>query len=394
MAMNKNIIMPNYNNSILNLITSILKKYKVETQYTSLEKLDKILQKQYKNIVLLILDGMGENILKNISPNGLFSRNKIDTITSVYPSTTTAAMTTYYSGKHSIETGWIAWTQYFKEYGRHINVLQERDFCTGEKLEIKSLKISDMIGYKTIYEQIKEQNKDIKTYEIMPSYCAKKAQITMTANTIQEMCESIVTLCKNTEDKFVMAYHDNPDAIIHKNGCYAEETKNFILEAEKEIEKMLQELRNTNTVLILSADHGHQDINETIEILELDEIQECLIMPPTLEGRMVGFFVKDTKRKEFEDRFNKIFKDKYILYSKEDILKNNLFGYGKKHKKIEDFIGDYIAIAIADTRISLETYLSKEMKEPKEKKSSHCGLTKNEMEVPLIVFDEEYKLGK
>ena len=63
---------------------------------------------------------------------------------------------------------------------------------------------------------------------------------------------------------------------------------------------MLQKLKCTNTLIILSADHGHQDINETIDILELEEIQECLIMPPTLESRMIGFFVKDSKRKEFD----------------------------------------------------------------------------------------------
>lgn len=385
--MNKDILMPNYNHSILNLITSILKKYDVETKYNSLEKIDKLLKKQYKNIVLVILDGMGENILKNLSPDGIFSKNKIDTITSVSPSTTTAAMTTYYSGKPPIETGWIAWSQYFKEYGRYIDVFPEKDSYTGEKLKVKSLKISDIIGYKTVYEQIKEQ--DTKTYEIMPDYCAKKEKITVTAKTVEEMCESIVTLCKNTENKFVMAYNDNPDGIIHKNGCYSEETKKFILKTEKEFKKMLKELKDTNTLIILSADHGHQDINETIDILELNEIQECLIMPPTLESRMVGFFVKDSKREEFEKRFNRLFKDKYILYSKQDLFKSNLLGYGNTHKKIEDFIGDYIAIAISDTEIKLGTYLSREMKHPDERKSAHCGLTKNEMEVPLIVFDLE-----
>ena len=385
--MNKSILMPNYNHSILNLITSILKNYEVETKYNTLEKIDKLLEKKYRNVVLVILDGMGENILKNISPNGIFSKNKIDEITSVYPSTTTAAMTTYYSGKPPIETGWIAWSQYFKEYGRNIDVLPERDSYTGEKMKVKNQKISDIIGYKTVYEQIKEQSSNIETYEIMPSYCEKKTKLTMTANTVEEMCESIVTLCKNTQNKFVIAYNDNPDGIIHKNGCYSEETKKFVLEAEQEFEKMLQKLKCTNTLIILSADHGHQDINETIDILELKEIQECLIMPPTLESRMIGFFVKYNKRKEFEDIFNKLFKDKYILYSKEDLLKNNLLGYGNRHKKIEDFIGDYIAIAVSDVRISIGTYLSREMKHPDEKKSTHCGLTKNEMEVPLIVFD-------
>lgn len=385
--MNKEILMPDYNHCILNLITSILKSYKVETKYNSLEKLDKLLEKQYKNVVLVILDGMGENILKNISPDGIFSKNKIDVITSVYPSTTTAAMTTYYSGKPPIETGWLAWTQYFKEYGRNIDVFKQADSSTGEKLKVKNLKISDIIGYETVYEKIKKQNKAIKTYEIMPSYCEKRANITMVANTVEEMCESIVTLCKNTENKFVIAYQDNPDGIIHKTGCYSEETKKFILETEKEFEKMLQDLKDTNTLVILSADHGHQDINETIDILELEEIQECLIMPPSLESRMIGFFVKDNKRKEFENKFDRLFKDKFILYSKEEFLKSNLLGYGDKHKKIEEFIGDYIAIAIADTRIKIGTYLAREMQHPDEKKSTHCGLTKNEMEVPLIVFD-------
>ena len=38
-----NIIYPDYNNSILNLITSILKYYNVETNHSSLEVLDEAL---------------------------------------------------------------------------------------------------------------------------------------------------------------------------------------------------------------------------------------------------------------------------------------------------------------------------------------------------------------
>lgn len=35
----------------------------------------------------------------------------------------------------------------------------------------------------------------------------------------------------------------------------------------------------------------------------------------------------------------------------------------------------------------LGTHLSREMRPIDEKKATHCGLTRNEMEVPLIVFD-------
>ena len=138
--MDNNIVMPDYNHCILNLITSILKNYDVETKYNTLEKVDELLEKKYKNIVLVILDGLGDNILNTISPDGIFSKNKIDKITSVYPSTTTAAMTTYYSGKPPVETAWIAWSQYFKEYGRSLDVLPEKDSYTGEKIKLKNKK--------------------------------------------------------------------------------------------------------------------------------------------------------------------------------------------------------------------------------------------------------------
>ena len=95
----KDIVLPDYNHCILGTITSILKHYNVETNHKSSEVIDKILsEKNFKNIIFIVLDGMGEHILNNISPNGFFNQNKVDCVTSVYPSTTTAALTTYYTG--------------------------------------------------------------------------------------------------------------------------------------------------------------------------------------------------------------------------------------------------------------------------------------------------------
>ena len=121
-----NIILPDYEHCILNTITSILKYYNIETKHKSLKRLDEILQNKYRNIIFIILDGMGEHILTPISQNGFLKKNELDKVTSVYPSTTTAALTTYYSGKSPYETGWIAWSQYFKEYGRAIDMLSHK----------------------------------------------------------------------------------------------------------------------------------------------------------------------------------------------------------------------------------------------------------------------------
>ena len=127
----KNIVLPNYDHCILGTITSILKYYNVNTKHKSSEKIDKILkEKKYKNVIFLILDGLGEHILNRISLDGFLSKNKIDCVTSVYPSTTTAALTTYYSGQPPYETGWIAWSQYFKEYGRALDMFSHNESNT------------------------------------------------------------------------------------------------------------------------------------------------------------------------------------------------------------------------------------------------------------------------
>ena len=53
---------------------------------------------------------------------------------------------------------------------------------------------------------------------------------------------------------------------------------------------------------------------------------------------------------------------------------------------IDDFIGNYIAISVEGSIIRLETYL---IEGKPIKKSTHCGLTKEEMEVPVIVLNQK-----
>ena len=356
----ENIVMPNYEHCILGTINSILKYYNVDIKHKSSERIDKILsEKKYKNVVLLILDGMGDIVLKNIDENGYFRQNQIDVITSVYPSTTTAALTTYYSGKPPFETGWIAWSQYFKEYGRNIDMLSHLQSLTG--LSIKNARLDvfkDVVNYKTIFNQIEEASKTVKAYEIMPSYSDRRAKRTIKADTVDEITENIKLLCSNDDNKFIMAYCDNPDGLLHKYGTKSDEVREFIIETEKKIKEMCDDL-NEDTIVIISADHGHKDIEKAYSILDYPVLQNCLLMPPSLESRCVTFWVKENMRQEFEKEFRKQFNDEFVLMSKKEFLEKNMLGFGNMHNKIDDFLGDYIAVSTSGSIIVLENYLEK-----------------------------------
>lgn len=253
--MKREILMPDYNHSILNMVTSILNNYNVKTNHTSLPELDNIMKKNFKNIVMIVLDGMGENVLKAASPDGFFKQHQINTITSVFPSTTAAALTTYCTGKAPIETGWIGWSQYFKEYGRTVDMLPYVDSFTGCKLPRDKFDVYKLLKYKTTYEQITEASPDIKTYEIKPSYCDMKTDKCIHINDLKGLCDSIETLCKNNEKKYIFAYYDSPDNLNHRNGWDSDVTKDFIINAEKSFENLTKSLQNTDTLLIMSADH-------------------------------------------------------------------------------------------------------------------------------------------
>lgn len=381
----KNIVLPDYNHCILGTITSILKYYNVETKHKSSKKIDEILEfKKYKNIIFLVLDGLGEHILNNISKDGFLKNNQIDCVTSVYPSTTTAALTTYYSGKSPYETGWIAWSQYFKEYGRAIDMLSHKESYMREPLKNPNLDVfKDVVHYESIYERIEEASPNVKAYEIQPDYAERRAKRSIRANNIDELVMNIEDLCQKQDNNFIFAYSDNPDGLLHKYGTDSEEVKTFVKEAEEKIQKMCNNF-DDDTILIISADHGHKNIEKSYTLLDYPEIQECLIMPASLESRVLTFWVKEDMKEIFVKRFNKIFEKEFWLMTKEEFLdKYHFLGYGDKHYKIDDFIGNFVALSVAGSMIRLETFL---IEGKPIKKSTHCGLSKEEMEVPVIIY--------
>ena len=382
----ENIVMPNYDNCILGTISSILKYYNVDTKHKSSEKLDNILnKKKYRNVIFLVLDGLGECIINSISPKGYLKAKQIDLVTSVYPSTTTAALTTYYSGKPPYETAWIAWSQYFKEYGRALDMFSHNESYLQEPLKNPLIDVyKTIVNYESIFQQIEKASPEVKAYEIEPNYAERRALRRISADNIDEIIMNINDLCKTPDRKFILAYSDNPDSLLHKYGTDSEEVKKFIMDTENKIKEMCEKM-DEDTLLIISADHGHKNIEKAYTLLDYPEIQECLIIPASLESRVLSFWVKEEMKETFVERFNKVFKNEFWLMTKEDFLyKYHFLGYGEKHSKIDDFIGNYVALSVAGSIIRLETYLAEGKKV---KKSTHCGLSKEEMEVPVFVIE-------
>ena len=374
--MKQKIFKPDYKNSLVNLSNSILKYYGVPTKHSTLSELDDILSKQNsRTIVLLVLDGMGIDMLEHNLPQESFLRQHIiKDISSVYPPTTTAATTSIYSGLTPAEHGWTGWQCFFKQYGRNIELFCNTDYYTRKELSTPSP--SETMPIKRLYEQIKEAG----TAE---GYGIAQPWGNFEIKSFDDICQTIEKLSKKDEKKFILSYWKNPDGIMHRKGCYSQETKDCITSLNEKLEALSEKLEDTT--LIITADHGLLDIQKTVKLNEIKELNDCLRLPPAIEPRTVAFYIKPEKKEEFVKEFNQKFGEEYILLTSEEYINQGFGGDGEMHPCFKDFLGDYLALAIGDTIIQYQT---EDGVPPEHFVAHHAGLSEKEMLIPLIVFNK------
>ena len=127
---------PDYSRCIANLACSVLKHYGITPPNDTLAEADALLQKQYRNVVILLLDGMGMNILrKHLQPDGFLRRNLRFEYLSTFPPTTVAATTAVTSGLFPNQSAWLGWVGYFPELNRNVVYFLNKDNDTKEKIE-------------------------------------------------------------------------------------------------------------------------------------------------------------------------------------------------------------------------------------------------------------------
>ena len=92
--MDKTFSLHNYENCIVNLSNSILSNFGVIPVGKTLPLVDNLLKKDYKNVVIILLDGLGTCIMgSNLKEDGFLRTHFAESISTVFPPTTVAATT-------------------------------------------------------------------------------------------------------------------------------------------------------------------------------------------------------------------------------------------------------------------------------------------------------------
>lgn len=363
---------PVYGETLANLSCSIMRYFGADAPSPSLKKLDDLLaEKQPKNIVLALFDGLGANILRRTLPESSFLRRHMqEDIYSVFPPTTVAATAAVENGMYPASSGWLGWNSYFPEVDDVVTTYSGNLKESGKPASDKNLAFS-LMRYETIRDKINR----------LPDASAAFAHPfgSRPYNSFEELCERVKAACEGSGKNFLYAYHTQPDEAEHIYGTDSPEAVEWI-ERLDGVAEMMYEAMPEGSMLIVVADHGHIN-SETVFLEDYPELFGMLRITTSCEGRACAIFLKDEcSYEDFSAKFNAALGDKFTLYSKEEVKANRFFGDAEPHERFEGMIGD--CLAVAGDRWCLE-YRRHEGDHPAV--SNHAGITEDEMLVPFVV---------
>lgn len=364
---------PDYKDSILNLSNSILNHYGIKTFHETLPGADFLLAKNFPHVVVILLDGLGMNILEqNLFYRDFLRRNLYSDYSSVFPPTTTASTTTFLSGLSPVEHGWLGWDVYFEKEDKTVccfnNTLQGSD----ESAAPYSV-ANKYLPYKSIIDLINESG-NAKANIIFPFGENGYPEL-------RDWMNAIRNSVKTKERTFTYAYWENPDKDLHHYGTKSNDVAKMVRDLNSSLSYLCETTKDT--LYLITADHGHGDIKNYFLTEDYTELANMLERPCSIEPRAISFYVKKEYKDEFADKFLKHFGQDYILFSKEEALEKMLFGPGEANENLTG-IGDYIAVSVSDKTILWS-------KKEKQFRSHHAGLRKEEMRIPLIWYGKKSK---
>lgn len=365
-------ILPAYQGqSILNVPASICQTFGIPPIHSSPLQVESfpLINESFQRVILILLDSLAFSrftswmddpsipIWKNLLKSG-----NLAPITSISPSTTSTAMTTFWTGHSPAEHGVMGYEMWLKRYGVVSNMISQSpmSFKTGNaSLEQAGFNAETVLTIPKLGEYLAKNG--VSTYSFQHYSIAnsglsrtfmKDVNVYPFANeaecwvNLRELIES-----KKNEKQYIWTYWSALDSLGHRYGPDDERVelyfKNFSRNLEENLFKRLSKEQRKNTLLLVTADHG-QVTTQRDPLYSLSnhpEFINYLHIKPTGESRFTYLHVKPGKEADLRAYVDKTWPGKYVIMESKRLLEAGLFGPGKPMEDIENRIGDLVLLA-------------------------------------------------
>jgi hypothetical protein len=382
-------ITPDYQGgSIVNLMSSIIRARGGGSDYPPLRLLPTGEMAGATNVVLLVVDGLGADWLVRRSPDGLLRRHLAGPVTSVFPPTTASAVTTFLTGDAPQQHGLTGWYTYLRELGCVMTVLPGSPRYGGVSYRKAGIDPARLFGHRPVADRIAT-----RSVFVSPAYIAHsdfnlchlgRAELRTFENLGGMFRQTARAVRRGREPAYLYLYWPGLDAIGHEQGMESRAAAAHLGQIEGALEAFLDDVAGTDTLLLVTADHGQIDTTpeDCIDLADHPDLARCLALPLCGEPRAAFCYVRPGLVGELEAYCRDVLGDALDLFSSRDLVERGLFGLGAPHPRLLERIGD--CVLLMRGRKVIREWLPFE--KPFRHVGVHGGLTPAELDVPLCVF--------
>lgn len=384
--------LPDYHGgSIVNLMASLVEGLGGgATAYAPLRLLPPGEVGAARQVLLLVIDGLGYDALTGSGAGGVLERHLRGSMTSVFPPTTASAITTYLTAEAPQQHGLTGWHMYFRELGDVLAVLPFRPRHGGPPLGAAGIDVGAFFGHTSVFDRLPPESVAIAPAHIIESdfnraHTGSARRVPFTG--LESFCDAIrASLTPAAAGRrYVYAYWPELDRLAHEHGIASPEAVAHLAALESAIGELLHQLTGTDTLVLISADHGFIDTapESTIDLADHPGLADCLQLPLCGERRFAYCYVRPGSEADFEAYVREMLAGRARLLESGALIEEGWFGLGEPHPRLRDRIGHY-ALAM-EGNWTIRDYLYGERHY--DLVGVHGGISERELTVPLVVVE-------
>jgi predicted AlkP superfamily pyrophosphatase or phosphodiesterase len=283
-------------------------------------------------------------------------------LTSITPSTTSAALTSLWTGRGAAEHGILGYEMWLKEYGvvantiLHAPITFHNDVGSLAKAGFSPEKFMPL---PTLGPHL--QRHGVRTYALQHRSIANSGLSQMffkdvdvrAFNTAADLWVNMRHLLEERADEklYAWVYWGVVDHFGHIYGPDDEravaEFASFSNAFERLFLDWLKPNQRQDTLLILASDHGQiaTPIAPQFELRNHPELVRWLHILPSGENRLAYMFVKPGHTEAVSEYLEHTWPGQFVLLNPQYAVESGLFGPGDIHSRLMDRLGEYIVIA-------------------------------------------------
>jgi len=364
----------------------------------------------YDAVVLFLIDGFGWRFFERFQDAPFIQRiakhGKIEKLTSQFPSTTAAHVTTIHTGLNVGQSGVHEW-YYYEPLVDQIIAPLLFSYAGGSKvrdtLKATGIQPASLYPRGIFYPRLKQMGVTPYVFgsnEYTPSTYSSVVMNGAKSRSFKTLAESLVNMGllieKQTNPTYIHLYFDKIDSLGHEYGPTAPQTEaeieTFLLMMEHYFERVFKGKKRI--LFLMSADHGQSEVNPATTVYlntnpNFKGFEKFIktngkgqLLVPAGSARDMFLYIKDEMLEDAQSFLAKRLEGKADVIQTEYLIKNGYFG-GEVSSRFRERVGNLV---ILPYRYESVWWYEKDKFEMKFY-GHHGGLTPQEMETILYSYE-------